>query len=139
MNRVSRAAVVWEESRRLPVAGATAGGPMPERTDISFTSDGLRTGARLASATADAAAGVTAQIDAIEIDAAAFGALPAAAAVGTALAAFRDSHAELSRQVQLRHADLAGRAAGTASGGDQLVRDTSATARTVPVVPGIAP
>ena len=69
---------------------------------------------------------------------AAFGQLAAAAALGTSLAAFRDGHAELGRQVQAVHASLAGRAAGAAGDGDRMVDDTTATARGVPV-PRVVP
>ena len=112
---------------------------MPEGTDISFVSDELRNGGRMSSATAEAADGVAAQIAGILIDGAAFGGLPAAASLGTALSAFRDDHAELSRQVQAVHVSLAGRAAGAAGDGDAMVRDTSAEAGAVrSSVPGIA-
>jgi hypothetical protein len=112
---------------------------MAEGTDISFTGDGLRRGGQLATTTAGDAGTVADLIAAIPIDGAAFGQLPAAAALGTALTAFRDGHAELGRQVQSAHVELAGRAAGTAQGGDQMVRDTSAQASSVPTGPGFAP
>jgi hypothetical protein len=104
---------------------------MPEHTDISFTSDGLRNGGRLASDTADTAEGVARQLAGVRITGAAFGGLPAAAALASALTAFRDGHAELSRQVQAGHAGLAGRAAGAAGDGDRMVQDTGAAAGAV--------
>jgi hypothetical protein len=119
------------------VAGVDGRGiHMAGHTDISFTSDGLRHGGRMASSTADAAGAVARQIAVIQIDAAAFGQLPATASLGTALSAFRDGHAELSRQVEAAHADLAGRAGGVAVDGDGMVQDTAATAG---AVPGYAP
>ena len=104
-------------------------------TDISFTGDELRRGGLRAASTADAAGTIADLIAAIAIDGAAFGQLPAAAALGTALTAFRDGHAELGRQVQSAHVELAGRAADTAHGGDQMVRDTAALAGSVPIAP----
>jgi hypothetical protein len=108
-------------------------------TDISFTGDELRRGGQLASTTADAAGTIADLIATISIDAAAFGQLPAAAALGTALSAFRDGHAELGRHVQTAHVELAGRVAGTAQGGEEMVRHTTAQAGAVPTGPGFAP
>jgi hypothetical protein len=108
-------------------------------TDITFTSDRLRNGGQWASATADAAGAVAGLIAAVPVAGAAFGQLPAAAALGTTLTAFRDGHAELGRQVQAAHVELAGRAATAAGGGDQMVQDTTAQAGSVSPPPGIAP
>jgi len=111
---------------------------MPAGGDILFDGDGLRDGGRHASAVAEAADAVAGRIAGVAIDPAAFGQLAAAAALGTSLAAFRDGHAELGRQVQAVHASLAGRAAGAAGDGDRMVDDTTATARGVPV-PRVVP
>jgi hypothetical protein len=104
---------------------------VPEGSDIRFESDGLRDGGRHASAVAEAAAAVAGQIAGVVVDPAVFGQLPAAAALGAALAAFRDGHAELGRQVQAAHAALAGRAGGTAGDGDRMAADTTAVAQGV--------
>jgi hypothetical protein len=85
---------------------------VPGGSDILFESDGIRDGGRHATAVADAAGAVAEFVAGIAVDPAAFGRLPAASALGTSLAAFRDGHAELGRQVQAAHVDLAGRAAG---------------------------
>lgn len=85
---------------------------MTAGSDISFTSAGLRRGGALSDTTGDAAGAVARAIAGIVVDGAAFGQLPAAASLGAALAAFRDGHAELGRQVQAAHAAGGGHGAG---------------------------
>lgn len=108
-------------------------------TDIAFTGDGLRTGGQSASATADAAGAVAGQIAGIPVVGAAFGQLPVAAALATTVTALRDGHAELGRQVQAAHVELAGRAAAAARDGAGMVHDTSAEAGSVPLPSGAVP
>ena len=71
-------------------------------TAIAFTGEGLCNGGQRASATSDAAGSVADLIAAIPVVGTAFGQLPAAAALGTTLTAFRDGHAELAGRCRPR-------------------------------------
>ena len=82
----------------------------------------------MAADTADAAAAVAERVAGVVIDAAVFGEVAQAAALGAGLVAVRDGAAELGRQLQRVHADLAGRAGAVAGAGDQLTQETSARA-----------
>lgn len=100
--------------------------------DVAFSSQELGRGGRLAAATGTAAESVAGELAGIAIEAAVFGRLAAAGELGVGLSAFRDGHAELTRQVQAAHADLAQRSAASAADGDRMVRDTTARAAAVP-------
>jgi hypothetical protein len=99
--------------------------------DLCFATDGVRAGAGLSAATAATAGGVADRVAGIVVDAAMFGQVDQAGPLAAATAELRDDAAQLGRQVQARHGELAVRAAEVAGAGEQLVAATAGVAGSV--------
>jgi hypothetical protein len=96
--------------------------------DLCYATGEVRGGAATAAETAEMAGAVAERIAGVVIEVAVFGEVAQAAVLGAGLVAVRDGAAELGRQLQRVHADLAARAGAVAQAGDQLTQETSARA-----------
>ena len=89
----------------------------------------LRDGADAAADVADGAGPLVDRLDGLAIATGSFGRVELAEPPAAALAATRDGFRDLGGRVRRLHAGLAERARSTDARGDQLVKDTTAAAR----------